>query len=340
PHLMLRGKAVKFREGQVKARDRLITNTDAVGRLAGIPVVVKAVNASEKAGPVRKLMDKVLGIHPEAWLPPYHADTLHRRFKKRPRKPLEPRAGERTRGKVVLFGTCYGEYNEPDIAMDLVRAFEHNGIPVELAESRCCGMPKLEIGDLETVERLKAFNIPRLAKWVEEGYDLVAPVPSCALMFKQELPLLFPGEEAVEKVARAMYDPFEYLLLREEEGLLNTDFKVPLGKVVHHAACHMRVQNIGLKSRELLSRVPDTAIVGVERCSGHDGTYAMKSEFHEVAMKIGRPVFNRVRQAKPDYYTSDCPIAGHQIETGLGDGSHPTHPLTLLCIAYGLKEKP
>ena len=215
--------------------------------------------------------------------------------------------------------------------------FRHNGIAVTLAEKeRCCGMPKLELGDLEAVKQAKEINIPQLARLVDAGWDIVGPVPSCVLMFKQELPLMFPDDAEVIKVRDAIFDPFEYLMLRHQDGLLKTDFKKHLGKIAYHVACHLRVQNIGLKTREVLQLIPDTEVDAIERCSGHDGTYAVKSEFREASMKIARPVINRVEAAAADYYTSDCPMAGHQIESGLETPRAPTHPLSLLRAAYGI----
>jgi glycerol-3-phosphate dehydrogenase subunit C len=340
PHLMLRAKALRFKQGEVRPRDKLLSNTDIVGRLAGIPVVVQAVNAANKSNPVRRVMDKVLGVHPDAILPQYHSDTLRKRVLRRddpddPELPAVP-AG-RTRGRVALFATCYGNYNEPQVGEDLIEVFEHNGVPVTLVEKEhCCGMPKLELGDLEAVARAKAENVPVLARWVDAGYDIIAPVPSCVLMFKQELPLMFPGDPQVAKVRNAIFDPFEYLWLRHRDGRLRTDFTRPLGSVAYHVPCHLRVQNIGLRTRDVLGLVPGTTIETIERCSGHNGTYAVKSEFHEVSMKIGRPVMNRVAALNPDHYGSDCPMAGHQIENGLEDGKKPEHPLSLLRLAYGI----
>lgn len=337
PHLMLRGKAVKFAKGEVKPRDKLLTATDKVGRLASIPVVVEVVNAANKNRTARKLLDKVLGVHPDALLPEYHSDTLAKRLAGHARPDLAPQPAEGTRGKVALFGTCYGNYNEPHLGEDLVAVFEHNGIPVSLIEnSRCCGMPKLELGDLDSVAAAKDHNIPLLAALVDEGYDIVAPVPSCVLMFKQELPLMFPGDPAVAKVRAAIFDPFEYLALRHKAGKFNTQFKSALGKVAYHVACHLRVQNIGLKTRDILSLVQDTRVEAIERCSGHNGTYAVKSEFHADSMKIGKPVVTRVQKAEADHYSSDCAMAGHQIENGLDDGSAPVHPMNLLRLAYGI----
>lgn len=337
PHLMLRAKAVKFRKGEVRGRDRLLTSTDLVGSLAGIPVVAQVVNAANRLKPARQLLDKVLGVHPEAILPEYHSSTLRKRLRSHQPKAVEPEMAGPTRGRVALFTTCYGNYNEPQIGADLVAVFEHNGIPLRtVGKERCCGMPKLELGDLEAVAAAKDANIPQLVELIDAGWDIVAPVPSCVLMFKQELPLMFPDDADVAKVRDNIYDPFEYLMLRHRHGKLKTDFRNPLGTVAYHVSCHLRVQNIGLKTRDMLELVPETTVQTIERCSGHDGTYAVKREFHEVSMKICKPVVNRVTQANADHYSSDCPMAGHQIENGLRDGRAPEHPLTLLRHAYGL----
>jgi Fe-S oxidoreductase len=336
PHLMLRAKAFKFRNGEVKTRDRILTNTDTVGRLAGIPIVVQTVNAANRTPVLRKALQTLLGVHADAALPAYHSRTYRKRHDAGAAAgDVSPTAG--TRGKVVLYVTCYGNYNEPHVNEDLVAVFRHNGIPVVLAEKEeCCGMPKLELGDLQAVARHKDANVPALARLVDEGFDIVAPVPSCALMFKQELPLMFPDDAAVQKVKAAMFDPFEYLALRHKEGKLKTDFKKSLGKVAYHVPCHLRVQNIGLKTRDILALIPETRIETIERCSGHDGTYAVKREFHEASMKIARPVVERVVASQCDHYGSDCPMAGHQIENGMSIARAPEHPMSLLRAAYGI----
>ncbi len=337
PHLMLRAKAVHFKKHGASARDRILTSTDTVGKLAGIPVVVQAVNAANRNKGMRKALEKVLGVHADATVPAYHSATLRKRARNHLPKTVEAQPTENTRGKVALFATCYGNYNEPHLGEDLIAVFEHNDIPVTLAQKeQCCGMPKLELGDLEAVQQAKEANIPVLARLVDEGWDIVAPIPSCVLMFKQELPLMFPDDPDVIKVRNAIFDPFEYLMLRHRDGKLKTDFKQPLGKIAYHVACHQRVQNVGMKTRDLLQLIQDTEVKPIERCSGHDGTYAVKREFHDISMKIARPVVNQVKKLEADHYTSDCPMAGHQIENGLDDGSQPEHPLSLLRKAYGI----
>jgi Fe-S oxidoreductase len=337
PHLMLRAKAVKNREGGTRWRDKILSSTDMVGKIAGIPVVVEAVNAINRSSLGRKILDAALGVHPKAPVPPYRSDTLRKQLGKLPKFTVAARATDLTRGKVALFATCYGNRNEPQIGLDLVSVFEHNGIEVALLErENCCGMPKLELGDLQAVADLKAKNVPHLMAMIERGYDIVAPIPSCVLMFKQELPLMFPDDADVARIKKLIFDPFEYLMLRHKSGLMLTDFKRPLGKVAYHVACHLRVQNIGLKTRDVLQLIPGTTVEPIERCSGHNGTYGVKKEFRDKSMKIGKPVFQRVQASDADFYASDCPMAGHQIESGLEKEMPPTHPLTLLRMAYGL----
>ncbi|HET9122860.1 MAG TPA: heterodisulfide reductase-related iron-sulfur binding cluster [Acidiferrobacteraceae bacterium] len=335
PHLMLRGKALRHRQGQARLRDRVLTSTDAVGRAASLPVVVNFVNTALSNPTVRKALDQGFGIARDARLPRYHHPSFRGRWKEEQDGRHEPTSA--TRGRVVVFATCYGNYNDPQLVEDLVAVLRHNGIGVTVPQrERCCGMPKLELGDLDTVQKYKDENIPELVRLVDDGWDILAPVPSCVLMFKQELPLLFPDDEAVQRVRRAIFDPFEYLALRHREGKLDTGFRAQLGRIAYHVACHQRVQNIGLKTREVLELVPGTQMDIIERCSGHDGTYAVKSEHHADSMRIGRPVFDRVRDLKPDYYMSDCPIAGQHIEHGVDDGSKVHHPLGLLRLAYGI----
>jgi glycerol-3-phosphate dehydrogenase subunit C len=344
PHLMLRAKAVRFRNQGAKAVDRFMTSTDKVGMFAGIPVVTGIINAVNRTAPARAAQEKLLGLERDAWRPEFAAQKFRSGAHSNMTAPVKD--GAKTPGKVAIFSTCYVNYNEPGIGHDLIKILEHNAIPYLLAEQEaCCGMPKLEIGDLEAVEQLKNINIPQLARLARDGYAIVSAIPSCTLMFKQELPLLFPNDADVRLVSDAMWDPFEYMVARNKDGLLKTDFRQPLGTVSYHVPCHGRVQNIGRKTEELLKSLPGTVINTVERCSGHSGLWGTRKEFHAMAMKIGKPVFKAMAAAKPDYISSDCQLAGHHLEQGIDQfaresqaGKRPTmaHPITLVRIAYGL----
>ena len=344
PHLMLRAKAYQFREGKMKhpVRDRLLSSTDVNGKLATIPIVVHAVNASARSKPLRAIGEKTMGVAKDAWVPQFSPHPFRRNAAES--KAHAVKDGERTPGKVAIFSTCYVNYNEPGIGHDLLAILDHNQIPyVVQREEACCGMPKLEQGDLEAVEKLKAKNIPQLAKLAREGFAILTPVPSCTLMYKQELPLMFPDDEDVKAVRDAMFDPFEYLMARKRDGLLRTEFPKPLGRVAYHVPCHLRVQKGAIKTHEALCAVPGTEVLAIERCSGHAGTWGVKKEFHQIALKIGRPVVRQMGDFKPDYVASDCQLAGHHLEEGLERSGNKgearlRHPLTLLRMAYGLPD--
>jgi len=338
PHLMLRAKAIKFKKGEVSLRDKMLSSTDAMGRLNTIPVVVRMVNAVNRNGVARNLLHQTLGIHKDRELPEY----TNRRFRSSflESRSLPVKDGKNTPGKVAIFATCYVNYNEPGMGHDLLAVLAHNEIPYVLVEKEaCCGMPKLELGDLASVCSLKEKNLPGMAKLAREGYAILTPIPSCTLMFKQELPLMFPEDAGVQAVKQAMFDPFEYFVQRAKDGLLKKDFKAKLGKVAYHIPCHSRVQNVGQKTREMLEMIPGTAVTTVERCAGHDGTWGVKKEYFDNSMKIGRPVFRQMAAAEPDYVSSDCPIAGRHLMQGMGEEkkqAEKAHPLTLLRRAYGI----
>jgi Fe-S oxidoreductase len=330
---------VKFKKGGTSFRDRLLTSTDTLGMFAGIPIVTQAVNAVNKNGFSRNLLEKTLGVHKDRELPPFAARKF--RNEAAPSKTYPVRDGKNTPGKVAIFSTCYVNYNEPGMGHDLLALLDHNEIPYVIVEKEaCCGMPKLELGDLESVDRLKNVNIPVLSRHAKEGYAILTAVPSCTLMYKQELPLMYPDDPDTIAVRDAMFDPFEYFVQRKKDGLLKNDFKEKLGRVSYHIPCHSRVQNMGQKTREMLETIPGTAVSTVERCAGHDGTWGVKEEFFANSMRIGRPVFRQMSEPGPDYVSSDCPIAGRHIMQGIRETSdtraEKAHPLTLLRKAYGI----
>ena len=344
PHTMLRAKAIKFKKGEVKASEKFLASTDVHGSFAGIPIVVQVANAVNKTQAARGVMENLLGVDKNAWLP----ELATRKFRSSApeARSTDVKDGEKTPGKVAIFATCYVNYNEPGIGHDLLKILDHNHIPYVLVEKeKCCGMPKLELGDLASVEKSKNANIPVLAKYAKDGFAILSAVPSCTLMFKQEIPLMFPDDADVQRVKEAMWDPFEYLSARKRDGLLKTEFLQPLGKISYQIPCHGRVQNIGRKTEEVLKWIPGTELNTIERCSGHAGTFGVKKAYHQQAMKIGKPVFKAMATmkdgSKPDFISSDCPLGGHHIAQGFEVNGLGTpelnHPLTLVRKAYALK---
>ncbi|MEF8792468.1 heterodisulfide reductase-related iron-sulfur binding cluster [Thiohalorhabdus sp.] len=340
PHLMLRAKAIQYKKGEASRRDELLTKTDKLGQLAARPGTAPLVNWANRNRATRATMEKTLGIHRQRELPKYASRGFADwKATYQPARP-EPQAGETTTGRVAVFGTCYANYQMPELGKDLVAILEANDIPVRFVDGeQCCGMPRLELGDLEGVQGAKDALVPKLAELVDEGWDILAPIPSCSLMLREEYGNVDPGDERVAKVAERVFDPFEYLMHRHKDGLLSTDFQQGLGKVAYHRPCHQHVQNIGSQTQRLLELVPDTEVAAFERCSGHDGTWGVKVEWFEKSLEIGKPLFRRIKESEADFYASDCPIAGTQIKQGMATDQKPTHPLTLMRMAYGLEAK-
>jgi Fe-S oxidoreductase len=340
---MLRAKAIRFQQGGVGRAERLLASTDTIGAFAGIPIVVQTVNAITQSPTARQWMQSTLGVDAQAWVPELASTTF--RASAAPAQSTEVLGQGRTPGKVALFATCFINHHEPSIGHDLLKVLNHNAIPYVLVDrEQCCGMPQLELGDLNSVKAAQEANIPVMARYAREGYALMAAVPSCALMFKQELPLMFPHDADTQLVKDALWDPFEYLMGRHREGWLKTDFTEPLGRVAYQIPCHGRVQNIGRKTEALLKLVPGTEVHTIERCSGHGGTFGVKSGKHEVAMRLGKPVVKALAKmddgSPPDTLSSDCPLGGHHLAQGFEDQQlgqpELLHPISLLRKAYGL----
>ena len=335
PHLMLRAKAANFKKGQSSVRDKLITSTKVVGNLAGLPVVAPVVNALNKNSAARTALEKTLGIHKEAPLPKYHSNKFLKRkdLVTNPRPETSP-----TEEKIAIFVTCYGNVNSPQLVEDMISVFEHNGIRVSIINSdECCGMPKYELGDLASVAEFAKRNLEKMKPFINAGYKITAPIPSCVLMYRKELPLMFPEDENIEALSNAMIDPFELLMNLHKQGKLNTNFTNQLGNVAYHAPCHQRVQNIGPKTKEVLELIPGTKVSLIERCSGHDGTYAVKKESYPRAKKICRPVVSAIEKSDTDHFVSDCPMAFDLIEQEARKTTEFASAFGVLKHAYGVQ---
>ena len=334
PNLMLRAKALKYKKQGSTIRDKILSNPEKLGSIAGIPVVAEAVNATNNSKLGRLVVEKTLGVDRTAPRPIFHHRTARKRLLNYSKNNENVKQNSKNPG-VVLFLTCYGNNNNPEIIEDTIACFEQNNVPIVFASTeKCCGMPKLELGDIKSVEAAKNINIPELYSWAVDGWKITSPIPSCVLMFRQELPSLFPEEQAVKAVAEAFVDPFEYLYQLNKEGNFNKNFKSSLGSVFYQVPCHLRVQSIGLKTRDILDMIPETKVTPIERCSGHNGTYGVKKEFRQSSVKIGKPVAQKLDQQHYDQFTSDCPMAGAQIETISSNEVGYSHPMTLLRKAY------
>jgi Fe-S oxidoreductase len=326
PRLMIRAKAVGARARGLSLRDRLLSNTDLLGKLGSR--LAPLVNWAAANPIVRRVMETVMHIHRDRRLPPYQSETFAAWF--------TGRTSRSTGGaeKVALFSSCLVDYSYPSVGRAAVEVLEHNGVEVALPPQRCCGMPSMSVGDLEGAVTKARHNIASLLPWVERGHRIVTPMPSCSLMLKKEYPFLVGTPEA-QRLADQTVDLCEYLMQRHGRGALRTDFQQPAGRIAYHLPCHLRDQKLGYKSRDLLALIPGTTLEMIEWCSGHDGTWSMQTKFFPLSLKIGQKVFDRVAAGAPDLVASDCNLAGNQIAQATGRPVR--HPIEILHRAYGLE---
>jgi Fe-S oxidoreductase len=328
PRLMLRARASDAKASGVTLQDRMLGNADLVGTLGSLTAPLS--NWMNEFSAHRALMQAVVGIHKDRNLPKFHRETFTKWFRKR-KKSSEAR--QPSGGAVALFATCTVEYNDPAIGRAAVAVLERNGIDVSVPAQKCCGMPYLDGGAIDECRALMRENVASLAAAVREGREIVSPGPTCSYMLKQEYPWL-DGSEDAKLVGAHTKDLFEYLAGLHAQGALDTGFTRPVGDITYHVPCHLRAQNIGTKSADVLRAIPNTSVEVVERCSAVDGTWGFKKEYYELSMKVAKPLFDAVRAGGPVTAT-DCPLAALQI--GQGTGRAARHPIQILADAYGLE---
>jgi glycerol-3-phosphate dehydrogenase subunit C len=343
PHVMLRYRAVELRERKIPLHQRELVKTDRNGRLAGAVAPLANWAGDRKNRLTRPLLEKVTGIDRNAALPKYHGRTFVMRSKgSAPRvDPTAPAYGR----KAVLYATCFVNYNSPSIGEATRAVLARNGVETEVLYPGCCGMPQLEQGDLAAVAKSASRVAAALGPWIDKGYDVVALVPSCALMLKFEWPLILARDPLVEKLSKATFDISEYVVdIARKEGLASG--LSPLdGGITVQLACHARAQNMGQKAAEMLRLLPQADVAVIERCSGHGGSWGVLKGNFETAIKVGRPVARQALKNGKPLLSSECPLAGmhiaQEMEMLADNPSVPVpdrafHPVELMARAYGI----
>ncbi|HLK25973.1 MAG TPA: hypothetical protein VKT30_15070 [Caulobacteraceae bacterium] len=340
PHVILRYRAAKRRHGKKDFMRDQLAETDRNGKLAA-PVAPLANWATARRNrPARKLLEAVAGIDADAGLPAFHAKTAERRLKTPPApNPAGPAFGKR---RALIYATCFADYNQPETAVAAAKALARLGVEVAVDYPGCCGMPKLEAGNLAAVaagaQRVAAHFAPK----IEAGWEVVAPTASCALMLKFEWPLILPENEQVKTLAAATRDAGEYVVELVKAHGEPSGLRPVRGGVTLHHACHARAQAMGVKSAEMLRLIPDTQVDVIERCSGHGGTFGVMKATRQHAIKVGRPTARQVAQKENAALCSDCPLACRHlaalVEAQPGKGPSPrlAHPIEIFAEALGV----
>jgi Fe-S oxidoreductase len=338
PRLLLRWKAHRVRREGVPVRARLMRDTERIGKASSL--APDLVNRALGNGMVRKAMRTALAVHPEKRMPSYHRQTFPAWWKRH--RPAVEVAQELKEGvtaptplKVVLFSTCLIDYNDPSVGRAAVHVLEHSGVEVTVPAGQvCCGMPFLDGGDLDAAAAKVRHNVELLYPYVERGYRIVIPSPSCSLMTREEYPQIAAGDRATA-VAAATHDLDEYLYRIAREGRLKRDFVRRFGSIRYHVPCHIRAQNVGIRGRDLLKLIADD-VNDVQECSGHDGTWSMHVDHFEDSLRWGKKAFDGMRADAGEACAlacTDCRLAALHIAQGAR--RETVHPVVALAHAYG-----
>ena len=341
PRLMLRSDALQNRSGETlrgKLATQALGRTDLLGRVGTLTAPLTNALTGTPGSVVRKIIDKTVGIASERVLPPYARTRFTTWFKKRATRG-GGRLGRPEQAKAAIFPTCMVEYQNPGVGKDLVAVYEHNGVSCGVPGGvACCGAPWLHSGEFEPFRKQAARNVAALADVVRQSRDIVVPQPTCGYVIKRDYPE-YLGTEDARLVAENTYDATEYLwrLHKGDSTSIDTEFagEVP-ETAAYHAPCHLQAQNIGLRSRDLI-KLTGTKVALVQKCSGIDGTWGLRSENYQLARKVAQPLRDAIESAEPDVVVGDCHLANGAISQETG--RVPLHPLQFMARAYGLRQE-
>jgi len=338
PHLMFRYRMYQKKKGEFPKIPLQLAKTDRNGKY-GI-MFGKIINwiTNIKNNFFRKVLEIILGIDKRVILPKYNDETFENYSKKN--KDKINRSAPGFGRKVVIYSTCFVNFNKKNTGIAALKVLKKNGVEVQHAYPGCCGMPYLEQADPEKVTEQAAKVSKELLKWINKGYEVVTLTASCGLMLKFEWPLLLPEDNNIKKLSLKTKDIDEYIVdISKKEGLVEGLNEIDGGVTVHFA-CHARAQNMGNKARDMLKLIPNVKLDIVERCAGHGGTFGVMKKTHEIANKVGKLTAQTVLKKNNKYMASDCPLAGKhlkQLEQNTKISSDEAlHPIELLAKSYNL----
>ena len=336
PHLMLRYRMLQKKNGEISNTTKQLAKIDRNAKIGVFFSGIVNWVSNVKNTLFRKILEFFTGIDRRVVLPKYNSETFSNYFKKFKKNIV----GKDTNRKVVIYSTCFVNFNKKNTGEAALKVLHHNNVEVEHSYAGCCGMPYLEQADPEQVVKQANLVSKELLKYVDKGYKVITLTASCGLMLKFEWPLLLPDDEGIKKLSKNTFDIDEYIVdIANNEGLVEGLQEIDGGVTVHHA-CHARAQNMGNKARDMLKLIPNVKIDVVERCAGHGGTFGVMKETHDMAIKVGKTTASTVKRKNNKYMASDCPLAGKHIKQLAEDtnivSDEALHPIELLAKSYRL----
>ena len=337
PHLMLRYRTAQKKQNQLSKIPYQLAQIDRNGKIGVFFSRLLNWITNKKNTFFRKILELVAGIDKRVRLPKYNSETFSNFFKKNNFKINLGRISDR---KVVIYSTCFVNFNKKNTGVAALKVLKKNGVVVEHSYPGCCGMPFLEQADLpKVVEQAKKVS-KDLLDWVDKGYKVITLTASCGLMLKFEWPLLLPDNASIKRLSKHVFDIDEYVVdISKKEGLAPGLKEIDGGVSVHNA-CHARAQNMGIKARDMLKLIPNVKLDVIEKCAGHGGTFGVMKETHDLANKVGRNAARQIDNKKNKYMASDCPLAGKHLSQLSKDTNinhdEALHPIEIMAKAYRL----
>lgn len=340
--LMQRAVHIKAKKEGISLRDKILQNSDLAGKLNS-NIFAGIVNFTMKNEFHRAIIEKILKIHKNKLMPEFHQTPFAKWFKKH--KKIK-----HTKHKVVLFSTCFVNYNNPQIGKDAVFVLEKNQCEIEYPKQNCCGMPGINSGDLSFALKKIKNNLESLYPYAKNGYKILVINPTCSMTIRKEY-LDYAGllgkteqeikewEEKAKIISESTMDINEFLLYLKKQDQFNTDFKSTPNSIGYHAPCHLRAQWRGFPSRDLMKLIPENNISFVAECCGHNGTWSMKKENFELSLECGKKAFQELISKNANYISTDCPLAALQLKQGMNLKEVPMHPIQILAKAYKKPEE-
>lgn len=325
PGMVVEAKTIYLNRTEPTRQDKFINSLPALSAIGAITPTLSSI--ASNLGVLRKPMEKLFGIDSRRKLPRFHK-PLYKRVRVN-REILNPQK------KAIYFSGCFANFNDPvGEGLSTIEILRRNNVDVRVLDSlRCCGIAKITTGNRDAVAEDATWNVAELAKYVKEGFDIVASAPSCGLAIKEDYPGIV-GTEDSRLVSEHIFDLSDYLSKLADEGALNMKFGEVKKRVTYHNACHSIPMKVVRQPINLMRLVPGLEVVELpeDKCCGMAGTFGLKSQFYDLSMRAGASLFEQVKEARADCVVTTCGTCNMQIAQGAGQKVE--HLAKILCDSY------